>query len=108
MLLSILNFKAFVSWWLFPLICYLCIIASLILDIKLFIISLLLVIFYVTIINYFANKILIKLGYIKNKYKINIINDLLFFLMHTFGSYITLFKLITGKNNIKNKYNTEK
>ena len=107
-LLTILNFKAFISWWLFPLFCYLFLTLSFIYDIKLFITILFLVLFYVTGINYLANKLLIKLGYIKNKYKINIISDLLFFLLHTFGSYITLYKLIKGKNNIKNKYNTEK
>lgn len=106
--LSILNFKAFISWCLFPWICYFCIIFSFIINIKLFILSLFLVVFYVTGINYVANRLLIKSGYIKNKYHINIISDLLFFAIHTFGSYITLYKLITGKNNIKNKYNTEK
>lgn len=106
--LSILNFKAFISWCLFPWICYFCIIFSFIINIKLFILSLFLVAFYVTGINYVANRLLIKSGYIKNKYHINIISDLLFFAIHTFGSYITLYKLITGKNNIKNKYNTEK
>ena len=67
-----------------------------------------LVIFYVTGINYLSNKTLIKNGYLRTKYKINILSDLLFFMIHSFGSYITLYKLITGKNNIKNKYNTEK
>ena len=106
--LAILNFKAFLSWCLFPWICYLSIICSALIDISLFVISLFLVIFYITGINYFANKLLINLKYIKNKYCINIISDMLFFLFYTFGSYITLYKLITGKNNIKNKYNTEK
>lgn len=106
--LAILNFKAFLSWCLFPWICYSCVIVSAIFDIKLFILSLILVICYVTYINYLANRLLIKSGYIKSKYHINIISDLLFFALHTFGSYITLYKLITGKNNIKNKYNTEK
>ncbi len=106
--LTVLNFKAFLSWWLFPLICYLGIIFSAIVDIRLFVLTLFLVIFYVTGINYFSNRLLIKLNYIKNNYHINIISDLLFFSLHTFGSYITIYKLITGKNNIKNKYNTEK
>lgn len=107
-ILTVLNFKAFLSWWLFPLICYSCIICSAIFDIRLFALTLFLVIFYITGINYFANKLLIKSNYIKNKYHINIVSDLLFFPLHTFGSYITFYKLITGKNNIKNKYNTEK
>ena len=106
--MTVLNFKAFLSWLLFPLICYLGIIFSAIFDIRLFALTLFLVAFYVTGINYFANKLLIKLSYIKNEYHINIISDLLFFPLHTFGSYITIYKLITGKNNIKNKYNTEK
>lgn len=106
--LAILNFKAFLSWCLFPWICYLCLIISAVFDIKLFILSLILVVCYVTGINYLANKLLIKSNYIKNKYHINIASDLLFFPLHTFGSYITIYKLITGKNNIKNKYNTEK
>lgn len=107
-ILSILNFKAFISWWLFPLLCYLCMLCSIIYNIRLFFLSLILIILYVTGINYFANKILIRLGYIKNKYSINIFSDLLFFLVHSFGSYITLYKLMIGKNSIKNKYNTEK
>lgn len=107
-ILTVLNFKAFLSWWLFPLICYSCIIFSTIFDIRLFALTLFLVIFYITGINYFANKLLIKSNYIKNKYHINIVSDLLFFPLHTFGNYITFYKLITGKNNIKNKYNTEK
>ncbi len=107
-IITILNFKAFLSWILFPLICYLCIICSAIFDIRLFVLSLFLVVFYITGINYFANRFLIKFNYIKNRYCINIVSDLLFFPLHSFGSYITLYKLITGKNNIKNKYNTEK
>ena len=106
--LAILNFKAFLSWCLFPWICYLSLICSILFDIRLFVLLLFLVIFYITGINYFANKLLINLKYIKNKYCINIISDILFFPLHTFGSFITLYKLIAGKNNIKNKYNTEK
>ena len=108
LILSILNFKAFISWGLFPWICYLSLIFSALYDIRLFIILLFLVIFYITGINYFANKLLINLKYINNKYHNNIISDILFFSLHTFGSFITIYKLITGKNNIKNKYNTEK
>lgn len=107
-ILSLLNFKAFLSWCLFPWICYLCVICSALCNIRLFVLSLFLVIFYVTGINYFSNKILIDLNYINNKYHINIITDILFFPLHTFGSFITLYKLVTGKNNINNKYNTEK
>lgn len=107
-LLTFLNFKAFLSWWLFPLICYTSIIISAIIDVRLFSITLFLVIFYITAINYFVNKLLFKLNYVKKSYCINIVSDLLFFLLHTFGCYITIYKLIIGKNNIKNKYNTEK
>lgn len=107
-ILSVLNFKAFISWWLFPLFNLIFIIIALFTNIKLFIVSFLLLIFYITGINYMANKILISHGYVKNKYNINILSDLLFFIIHSFGSYITMYKLIMGKNNIKNKYNTEK
>ncbi len=107
-IITILNFKAFLSWWLLPLVSYVCIIIALFYSIKLFLILVMLVIFYVTGINYLSNKTLIKNGYLRTKYKINILSDLLFFMIHSFGSYITLYKLITGKNNIKNKYNTEK
>lgn len=107
-ILSVLNFKAFLSWWLFPLICDLYILVSAIYSIKYFILSLFLVFIYITGINYFANMLLIKTKYIKAKYKVNLISDILFFQLHTLGSYITLYKLIVGKNNIKNKYNTEK
>lgn len=107
-IITILNFKAFLSWWLLPLVSYACIIIALFYSIELFLILVMLVIFYVTGINYLSNKTLIKNGYLRTKYKINILSDLLFFMIHSFGSYITLYKLITGKNNIKNKYNTEK
>ena len=105
---SCLNFKAFISWWLFPILCYSSLVISLFHCYLLSIILLLLIIIYVTGINYLSSRILIKKGYIKTKYHINIISDLLFFMVHTFGSFITIYKLITGKNNIKNKYNTEK
>lgn len=107
-ILSILNFKAFLSWWLFPLICDLYILVSAMYSIKYFALSLFLVFIYITGINYFSNRLLIKTKYIKTKYKVNLISDILFFQLHTFGSYITLYKLIVGKNNINNKYNTEK
>lgn len=108
LLLTILNFKAFVSWWLFPLLCYTGLICSAFVDIKLFVTLFFLIVIYVTGINYMANKILIRLGYLKQRYRINVFSDLVFFMIHSFGSYKTLFKLIIGKNNIKNKYNTEK
>lgn len=108
LILSILNFKAFLSWCLLPWVCYLCIIFSILYDVWLIIILIVLVIFYLTGINYLANKLLIDLKYIKNKYCIDIIADILFFPFHTFGSFITIYKIIIGKNNIKNKYNTEK
>lgn len=107
-ILSILNFKAFISWWIFPLLCYLCLIFSAFINIMLFILTLFLIIIYVTGINYLANRQLLKLGYIKQKYRLMLISDLLFFVVHSFGSYITLYKIVIGKNNIKNKYNTEK
>lgn len=107
-IISLLNFKAFLSWLLLPLISYMCVIISLIYNVKIFVIVMLILIFYITGINYLSNKILIKKGYLKVKYKIDIMSDLLFFMLHSFGGYITIYKVITGKNNIKNKYNTEK
>ena len=107
-LLAILNFKAFISWWLFPLVCYIGLLCSIFVNIYLFVLLLILMIIYVSGINYLANRILMKKGYLKQKYNCNIISDLLFFIVHSFGSYITLYKLMIGKNNIKNKYNTEK
>lgn len=107
-ILSCLNFKAFLSWWLFPLLNCIMIPVSFYVNYNLSLIALLLLISYLTLINFMSNKILIKLGYIKGKYKIDIISDLLFFIIHSFGSYITIYKIIFGKNNIKNKYNTEK
>lgn len=108
LLLAILNFKAFISWWLFPLLCYSSLICSTYMNIYIFLFNLLLIIIYVSGINFLANKLLIEIGYIKQEYKLTIVSDLLFFMVHSFGSYITLYKLFTGKNNIKNKYNTEK
>lgn len=107
-ILSILNYKAFISWWLFPLFCIILIILTSIYEIVFLPLVLFLILFYITGINFFANRLLIRLGYLKNKYKIDVISDLLFFSLHSFGSYVTLYKIITGENNILNKYNTEK
>ena len=105
--LTFLNFKAFLSWWLFPLITLIFIIMSTFLKFYLLTI-LLLIINYISVINYLSYVILKKNGYLKQKYTFNVILDIVFFFVHSIGSYITLYKLITHKNTIKNKYNTEK
>lgn len=108
-LITLLNFKAFLSWWLFPTISLIFLILSLLIAFKIFIFMLALLVVYVSIFNYFAWIILRKTKCIKNsQYNTNIFNDLIFFLVHSFGAYITIYKIIIGKNTISNKYNTEK
>lgn len=108
LVLSLLNFKAFVSWWLLPLFSIISLCFCVTLEWYFFVICLILLTIYITGFNYFANKILKRYGYINEKISINIVSDYLFFIIHSFGSYISLFKIITGKNTIDNKYNTEK
>ncbi|MBE6153643.1 MAG: glycosyltransferase family 2 protein [Firmicutes bacterium] len=109
LVLSVLNFKAFISWWLFPIIILLFIFLSLFYQYyTLALIIFLLTIIYVSGLNGIVNKLLIKTGHIKNCKSNNIFNDLIFFVIHCFGPFITINKIIHGKNNIQNKYNTEK
>ena len=100
LLLSILNFKAFISWWLFPIVSYTFLIISFFVNINYFTTILILLINYLTVYNFLCSCILYKFGYIDRKSKVNIINDMLFFAVHSFGSYITIYKLAVGKNNI--------
>lgn len=107
-ILTLLNFKAFVSWWLFPLYSLVSLVFCAFYKWYYFVISLLLLTFYISFYNYYCSRLLKKHHYIKNKLSFNIINDYLFFIVHSFGSYIALFKILTQKNTIDNKYNTEK
>ena len=108
LLLSILNFKAFLSWWMLPIIWMCLIILSFVYNIHICIALIILQIVYLTVINFFANLTLKKFGYCKKKYYIHIISDFVFFILHTFGSFITIYKIVFRKNTILNKYNTEK
>lgn len=106
--LAILNFKAFISWTFFPILFIILSIISLFYNNIFTLIILLLMFNYISIYNYLVEKLLIKLKYIKHYKLINVICDYLFFIVHCFGGFITIFKIIQGKNNIKNKYNTQK
>ena len=107
--LAILNFKAFISWMFFPVLFLVFLIISCFYNFTLSIIILILISLYVSAFNYLSNRILYKQGYLNNRNKtINLISDYFFFIIHCFGCFITISKLILGKNNQKNKYNTEK
>ena len=106
--LAFLNFKAFVSWMFFPVLFLIFSIMAYIYNYIYLIILLILITFYITVFNYVSRKLLIKYKYIKSNNRINPISDYIFFIIHSFGGFITIFKIIIGKNNQKNKYNTEK
>lgn len=106
--LAILNFKAFLSWTFFPILFIVFMIISIFYNTIFTLIILLLMLIYISIYDYLVEKLLTKLKYIKKYNFINIICDFLFFIVHSFGGIITIFKILRGKNNITNKYNTKK
>ncbi len=106
--LAILNFKAFVSWTFFPILFIFFLIITLYYNYIYTLIILLLMFNYISVYNYLAERLLTKLKYINKQKLINIVNDYLFFIIHCFGGFITIFKIILGKNIILNKYNTKK
>ena len=109
LLYAMLNFKAAVSWLLLPWFFYTHIIISAFFSWWIFAAYILLMISYLSGINFMSRQVLYKYGYIRKRFsRRNILSDIFFFTMHTLGPMITLKKLITGKNTIKNKYKTEK
>ncbi len=107
--LAILNFKAFLSWVFFPIIFLSILFISMFYNYTYSIVLLFLIFIYISIFNFLASKLLMKLGY-KRRQRcfINIIYDYLFFIVHSFGGFITISKILRRKNNKENKYNTEK
>lgn len=108
LLLACLNFKAAVSWLLYPLLFLFVTIAFLFIDPIFALVTLSLEIFYVSFLNLLCKRLLIKYGYIKNKSTTNFIYDIYFFFCHCLGPFKTIGKLIKKQNTISNKYNTEK
>ena len=108
LLLACLNFKAAVSWLLYPLLFLFVAIAFLFVDPIFALVTLSLEIFYVSFLNLLCKRLLIKYGYIKNKSTTNFIYDIYFFFCHCLGPFKTIGKLIKKQNTISNKYNTEK
>lgn len=106
--LAFLNFKAFISWMLFPILFLIFTIIACLYNYILLIILFALITIYITAFNYLSNNLLIKYKYINSANRVNIISDYIFFIIHCFGGFITIYKIILGKNNQKNKYNTEK
>ena len=106
--LALLNFKAFFSWMFFPIISLIFIILALIYNNIALIFILCLIMTYISYFNYKVNRLLIKNGYLKHNIILNIIYDYIFFIIHSFGSFITVFKIVSKSNNQANKYNTEK
>ncbi len=107
--LTLLNFKAFISWTFFPIIFLVLTIASMFYNYIYTLLIILLTTIYVSGYNYIVNKLLEKLNYKKQKNKfINILSDYAFFITHCFGGFITIAKILKGTNTKKNKYNTKK
>lgn len=107
------NFKNALNWMIFPYMtfvsmAYLITVKRMVLFFWIF----LLLSGYVTGINRLSERILIKKGYLTHREKITfryLITDIIFWLwIHSFGPIITLYKIVTGQNNQKNKYKTEK
>ena len=107
--LTLLNFKAYISWTFFPIFFLVFTIISIFYNYIYAILIVTLMAIYLSIFNFLVVKLLKKLKYINNmKTTINIFNDFTFFIVHCFGGLITLTKIIRGKNTKQNKYNTEK
>lgn len=106
--IALLNYKAFLSWTFFPILFDIIFLMSLYYNLFYSLILMLLIVNYVTTYNYLINNLLYKLMYTPKRTIINVFKDLIFFNIHCFGSFITLYKIIKRKNNIANKYNTEK
>lgn len=108
-LLSCLNFKAAISWLLYPTFSLTFFILGFVFNYWYFsIIIFVLMFIYITIINYISYKILKRYIPIINYTITSILTDFIFFLIHSFGPALTLSKILLRKNTIKNKYNTEK
>lgn len=107
--LTVLNFKAYVSWTFFPPVFLTITIASISLNYIYTALIISLMIIYLSIYNFLTARLLKKLNYVTNKkLTINIFNDFAFFIVHCFGGIIIMGKIIRGKNTKQNKYNTEK
>lgn len=108
-LLSCLNFKAAVSWLLYPIFSLIVFILGVAFNYcHVSIVLFVAMISYLTVINYLSYKILKKYIPTLNYSSTSVLTDLFFFLIHSFGPCLTLFKVLLRKNTIKNKYNTEK
>ena len=106
---AILNFKAAVSWLCLPWFFAANIIAAAFFNVWVSLALLGSLILYLSVINLGTRLTLYKRGYLKKPFaKHFLISDILFFFLHTFGPIRTLFKIMAGKNTIKNKYKTEK
>ncbi len=108
-LYALLNFKAAVSWTLLPWFFYIHIIISAFISGWMCAGYIAMLIAYLTGINLMSRWVLHKNGYLPDMYSRRILlSDIIFFAMHTFGPFLTLYKLVTKQNTIKNKYKTEK
>jgi len=106
---AILNFKAAVSWLCLPWFFAANIIAAAFFNVWVSLALLGSLILYLSVINLGTRLTLYRRGYLKKPFaKHFLISDILFFFLHTFGPIRTLFKIMAGKNTIKNKYKTEK
>ncbi len=108
-ILACFNFKAALSWLLFPYLIVLGFTLGFYCNFWYSVGIGALTFIYITVLNFLSYIVLKKKGYIKNRYSIfTVFTDFIFFIIHTFGPIITIVKCVCGKNNIKNKYNTEK
>ncbi|MDZ5585308.1 glycosyltransferase [Enterococcus cecorum] len=105
--MSIINFKAALSWLLGPLLYITITLWSILNNTMFFFFHNFLIIIYITFFNYLGSKLL--RTYIKEKFQIKyIFFDIAFYIVHCLGPLLTLCKILARKNNIANKYTTEK
>ena len=105
--MTFVNFKAAISWILGPILYLFTSIWSIcnIFNYFLFLTSLMVI--YITFYNFLASRLLKNYLEVKFKYSY-ILFDILFYIVHCFGPILTIWKILLGRNNIENKYNTEK
>ena len=109
-LVSISNFKNALNWALLPIGLDICLIYLVVnSQILTFILFLLLVVIYATVLDFLSEKVLVSHGYLKKQNKASYFFDTCFLLgIHFVGPLITITKILFRKNSISNKYKTEK
>lgn len=109
-LASISNFKNALNWVILPIGLNISLIYLVInRQIVNFVLLLLLVVIYATLLDFFSEKVLVSYGYLKKQNKTFYLFDTCFLLgIHFIGPLLTITKILFRKNSTFNKYKTEK